>query len=248
TAGVMTYYTCAPFWEETRMDAYFTPHRDLEDVFCKHGMPRDRLFPEGIPVSPECAVPIDTRAEKVAQGLPPDAKHVMIVGGSMGAGDLPDVLQQLAALPKEVYLTIICGNNESLRAQLAARFAGQARIRVCGYVSPLYTAMRSADVLVSKPGGLTTTEAMAQRIPMVLVNPIAGVETLNAAFFAARGLALYAKHVEEMLPLTRRLLYDADAMAKMRICQQKEIPCDASMRIARFLMQQVALRGKGREA
>ncbi len=235
TVGIMTDYTCAPFWEETELDAYITPHPALNAEFEARRMPAAKLHPLGIPVSPDCAPASDAARAKAALGLEPERGHLLVIGGSMGAGNLGQVLAALDGM--DVQLTCVCGNNDGLRAELAARYAGRDGWRIEGYVKPLFPLMDAADVVLSKSGGLTSTEIMTKRLPYVVVNPIVGVETRNAEFFERLGVALYARDAADMRAHARRLLEDADARARMRDAQRRNIHADSSASIAEFALK-----------
>lgn len=240
TAGVMTDYTCAPFWEEVDLDVFYTPSAALTEEYVAHGMKEDRLVPLGIPAAPACQPCTDVRAAKAAQGLAPDVRHVLLIGGSMGAGNLPEVLGELLALPCDVYITVVCGSNARVRAQIESAYPQGGRLRVLGRVQPLFELLDSADVVVTKPGGLTSTEVMQKRLPLVLIHPIEGVETQNATFFEREGAACWAKKSGEAAALVGRFLDDAGLRAAQRAAQARLISGTAAMDIARDLIARAA--------
>lgn len=233
--GIMTDYTCAPFWEETALDAYITPHPALDAEFTARNMPPDKLHPLGIPVNPECAPPASTAQAKRALGLDEARPHLLVIGGSMGAGNLGQVLAALEGV--DAQLTCVCGNNLELLSELKARYAARSDWHIMGYVSPLFPLMDASDVVLSKPGGLTSTEIMTKRLPFVIINPIAGVETRNAEFFERLGVALYARNGDEICQYARRLIDDGGARARMADAQRRNIRVDASADIAEFALK-----------
>lgn len=147
----MTDYNVTLFWEETRLDAYILPHPDLVAPYIAKGMPAERLFPYGIPVTPQIAPERDIAAAKQAYGIDPECKHVIVAGGSMGAGKLPRTVRALdETLPSSVVISAVCGNNAAAKEELEAM--GNPRVRVLGYVSPLNAFLASADVVITKAG------------------------------------------------------------------------------------------------
>lgn len=235
TIGIMTDYTCAPFWEETELDAYITPHPALNAEFEARSMPADRLYPLGIPVSPDCRPTADAAQLKAELGLDPQRPHLLVIGGSMGAGNLGQVLAALEGV--DAQLTCVCGNNAALRDELGSQYAGRAGWRIEGYVKPLFPLMGASDVVLSKSGGLTSTEIMTKRLPFVVINPIVGVETRNATFFEQLGVAYYARNDDDIRNCTHRLLADSAARARMTDAQQRNIHLDASSDIAEFALK-----------
>lgn len=240
TAAVMTDYTCAPFWEEVDMDALYTPSPLLTDEFAAHGVDVSRVVPLGIPASPACVPCADVASAKAAQGLGAQEAHIVLVGGSMGAGNLPQVARELLSLPARV--TVVCGSNERVRARIEAAFADEPRLRVLGQVRPLYDLLDSADVVVTKPGGLTSTEVMQKRLPLVFVSPIEGVETRNAAFLSGEGAALWAKAPGDAARMAGLLLQDARAREAQRAAQARLVSGTAAMDIARDLIARAVAR------
>ena len=158
----------------------------------------------------------------------------------MGAGNLPQVARELLSLPARV--TVVCGSNERVRARIEAAFADEPRLRVLGQVRPLYDLLDSADVVVTKPGGLTSTEVMQKRLPLVFVSPIEGVETRNAAFLSGEGAALWAKAPGDAARMAGLLLQDARAREAQQTAQARLVSGTAAMDIARDLIARAVAR------
>ena len=242
-AMVMTDYTFSPFMEDIKPDVLCVSNKAMLNECREKGLPEGILLPFGIPVSPACKPCTDRAAAKEKVGLSPDTPHVLLVGGSMGAGNLPvTVAKLLPTLPSNARLTVVCGSNEEARKQAEEQFGGDARVHILGRVSPLYNLMASADVLLTKSGGLTTTEAMTIGTPMVIVHPILGCETANAEFFERTGLALYARHLDELPEKTMQLLQNAEARQRMIDIQHREIDPECSGHFADYLIENTKMR------
>ena len=236
-AMVMTDYTLSPFMEDIKPDVLFVSNRAVMDDCRAKGMPEGILKPFGIPVSTNCVPCTDRAAAKEKLGLSPDAPHVLLVGGSMGAGNLPDTISRLLPeLPENARITVVCGTNEEIKREAENEFKADHRVVGLGKVSPLYDLMAGCDVLLTKSGGLTTTEAMTIGTPMVIVNPIVGCETENAKFFERKGLALYARSMAELPEMTARLLNSQTAREQMVEAQHREIDPECSKHIAAYLV------------
>ena len=237
-AMIMTDYTVHPFMEDVQADVMCVSHRGLMKDCLDKCMPQSVLYPFGIPVNPACRPCEDKRSAKIAAGLDPDKKEVLMVGGSMGAGNLPaTITAALSAMGDDAHLTVVCGSNEKVRARCEQLCADEPRVTVCGRISPLYPLMAAADVLLTKSGGLTTTEAMTVGTPMVIVHPIRGCETANAAYFEKRGMAAYARSMEEITGKLRGLLEDDAARGEMIAAQRREIDPDAARKLAACLVK-----------
>ena len=237
TAFIMTDYTCIPFQREVQCDLLFISHRDVEAECIADGMDASSFRTFGIPISSVCR-PFGNKAEaKRAAGLPPQRKEVLLVGGSMGAGNLPDVIDELLpALGNDGHIVAVCGSNTSAREAAQERFADNERVAVLGQVRPLADLMAACDVLVSKSGGLTSTEAMAMNLPFVVYHALEGCETLNAALFERNGMAMWAKDAEELRTCVSRLLCDETTRNAMMSRQRQHVDPFAADRIAQELI------------
>lgn len=242
-AMVMTDYTFSPFMEDIKPDVLCVSNRAMLHECRAKGLPEGILVPFGIPVNPQCKPCTDRAAAKRKIGIDPNTPHVLLVGGSMGAGNLPATVSALLpALPVHARLTVVCGSNQAAKERAEAAFGNDTRVHVLGKVSPLYDLMAAADVLLTKSGGLTTTEAMTIGTPMVIVHPIVGCETANAAFFERTGLALYARDLTELPAKTLQLLNDEAARAQMIAVQHREIDPECSGHFADYLIEKTKLR------
>jgi processive 1,2-diacylglycerol beta-glucosyltransferase len=244
-AMVMTDYTLSPFMEDIQADVLFVSHRGVMPQCLEKHIPEETMVPLGIPVSLKCRPCEDKRAAKEAAGLDPDRKIVLLAGGSMGAGSLPETITAvLAGMEQEDRLMVVCGSNEEVRAQCEAQCQGNPQVTVLGKVTPLYPLLAAADLVATKSGGLTSTETMTIGVPMLVVNPISGCETANADFFAARGMAAYAHSNEDITELTRMLLTNDMAREAMVAAQHREIDPDCARKIAACLIEKTAAMAK----
>lgn len=190
---VATDYTCIPFTEETDCDYYIIPAEDLISEFSSWGIRKDRLAPLGIPVGPEFAEETDKGEAKRRLGLKEDTHYLVLSGGSMGAGDMNRLVGLLAArLEKKPDwdIIVICGSNRELYRELETEYGEDTRIILIGYTNHMADYMRSSDIFMTKPGGLSSTEAAAVGVPLVHISPIPGCENRNLEYFRSRGLSL----------------------------------------------------------
>ncbi len=235
--AVATDYTCIPFWEETELDGYFLPHKDLIPEFTQKGLPKEKLIPTGLPVSGRYRTPIDRKEARAALGLPPDAPVFLVMTGSMGFGDISSfTLDLLLTCPAEARIVILTGNNSPLRERIVRDFAGEARVRTVPFTKDVPLYMSACDVLLSKPGGLTSTEAAVKQVPLVHTRPIPGCETKNAAFFSSRGISLFAGEPKEAAKAAARLSADSGLREQMRRRQREVIPQNAAGEIVDYLL------------
>lgn len=211
---VATDYTCSPYVDHCEMDGYFIPGDELVQEFAETGLPEKRLIPSGIPVR-QCFYSSGSKGsarEKLA--LPADGFVVLLMCGSMGCGPMRKIAKSLSErLPEGSTVVVICGRNERLYESMED-LAG-SRLRLLGYTKNVENYMDAADMIVTKPGGLSATEAANKHLPMVFINAVGGCEGKNFTHFLARGYAVGSKEPEEVLELTLELAKRPDRLAQM---------------------------------
>ena len=227
---IATDYVCIPFTEETDCDAYVIPAADLAGDFIRRGLPRARLQPLGIPVSSAFETDVSRDEARRVLGLEEEGRLALISGGSMGASQIGAIARRLHACGGAWRAVIICGSNERLRDELTAGY-GES-FRILGQTDQMALYMKACDVYITKPGGLSSTEAACAGVPLVHMAPIPGCETLNRRYFTARGMSLALDSPEEeLLPLLSRLTEGGEAAAMAR-SQREHLPRGAAGRIA----------------
>ena len=176
--AVATDYACIPFWEETNCDYYVVPHKDLIPEFASCGIPEEKLLPLGIPVRPAFARPASKEDVRRHLGLPENAPLFLVMSGSMGFGKVHLLTHELVSrLENGEQAVIICGNNKKRMRSLRLQFHKNPNVHIIGFTRHVAEYMAAADVLFTKPGGLSSTEAAVRRVPLVHTDPIPGCET-----------------------------------------------------------------------
>ncbi len=236
--AVATDYTCIPFWEETELDGYFLPHKDLIPEFTGKGIPGEKLIPTGLPVSRRF---LSRQCQKEARqklGLPSGAPVFLVMTGSMGFGDISSfTLDLLLTCPKESRIVILTGNNQPLKAKIDRDFRQESRVTAVPFTRDVPLYMDACDVLLSKPGGLTSTEAAVKNVPLVHTRPIPGCETKNAQFFSSRGMSLAVQNPKEAAAAAAKLAESEKLREKMRRLQRGGIPFRAAENIVNYLLE-----------
>lgn len=237
-AAIGTDYTCIPFWEETELDYYFLPHEDLIAEYTSRGVPAGKLLPYGIPVKQSFISETDRLTARNKCHLPLDVPIFLVMSGSMGFGKLAVFAAQLALRCQNgEHIIIICGSNEKIRRILSKEFHFNDRVHILGYTEHVALYMDACDVIFTKPGGLTSTEALVKNIPIVHTAPIPGCETANRNFFGARHLSVSSKHLSRQIQLGRRLLQDEPFRMEMLAAQKQHRKPDAAIHIIKKLEQ-----------
>lgn len=228
TIFVATDYTCIPFTEETDCDAYVIPHPDLLGEFEGRGIPREKLYPLGIPVRRAFRQEISRADARKALGLDPNETYLLVSGGSMGAGVLKRAVQELSRqFGASAHLIVICGTNRRLYRSLEKKYSSSVTLLQTTDQMALY--LSACDLYLTKPGGLSTTEAAVMGLPLVTLHPIPGCETKNATFFISHHFAISLAQIRSGV--------GPDLWRYMSQQQRKNIPPDSAERICDLAVQ-----------
>ena len=187
-----TDYTCSPIVNQLDVDAWLIPHPALIPEFADYGIPTEKLIPTGIPVRSGFMRKRDRAAARQALNLPEDGRIALFSCGSMGAGPMGRVVPMLLdALPEGALLVTVCGSNRALEHALTELNAPE-KLKVLGFTEHMADYMDAADLFLTKPGGLSVTEAAHKHLPMLLINAVPGVESRNLKFMESIGCAMTA--------------------------------------------------------
>lgn len=236
---VATDYTCSPYVAESQADVYMIPDEKLRGEFMNCGIPGDRIRPTGIPVRQVFFQPRRQAQSRSALGLPLDKKIILLICGSMGCGPMKQLARELTRrLPEKAMLVAICGRNEKLREELL-ELGNLPNLRVQGFTTDMPLYMDAADLLLTKPGGLSSTEAAAKRLPMIFIDAVGGCEGRNLEFYTGHNLATAGSDVEELTELVCAKLRDPGALAAMARTLEENFPHNGAVEICDCVVGQV---------
>lgn len=188
--GIVTDYTLHPFWDDVPLvEGIVIGSEYLSYRLEQKGIEKERILPFGIPVHPKYRTSVKKEEARETLGLRPDTFTLLCMSGSMGYGRIESVISSLDALPNDMQMLCVCGRNEEAYSTLTRMFF-KKDIHVYGFVDNVDLMMDAADCVVTKPGGLTTTECLVKGLPMVFINPIPGQEQRNIDFFVNTGTAI----------------------------------------------------------
>ena len=229
--AIATDYTCQPFWEDLECDYYILPHEDLIDEYASRGLPREKLRAFGIPVSSKFSREENRCDARKLLNLPEEEPLFLVMGGSMGSGHILTFTERLLDEVKNGTIAVICGSNQKLLSAMEERFGREPRVRLIGFTNDVANYMSACDVLYTKPGGLTSTEALVRNVPLIHTAPIPGCETENSRFFAEHGISISAHSIEEQIRYGCDLAQNAAIQHEMQRRQSKNAHPDAAQRI-----------------
>ncbi|NGP46737.1 glycosyltransferase, partial [Bacillaceae bacterium SIJ1] len=186
-----------------------------------------RIKVSGIPVMPSFEENSDHHLLCKKYKFDPDKKIVVIMAGAHGVLKHTDRIAQKLSGYENSQLVIVCGHNRKLKEKLQREHQNNPNIIVLGYVNYMDDLMKIAEVMVTKPGGITLTEAINVRLPLVLYKAVPGQERENAEFFHAEEAAVQVDHIDDMIAATQRILSDEAYRAKLQ-ANMANLHCPAS--------------------
>ena len=207
--AVLTDYLPHSYWLAGNVERYFAASPEAGDKLAADGAPRERISVTGIPIDfPQ------KRGEIAARR---GALRVLVMGGSQGIGPLEKVILSLDQLKENFEMTVLTGRNRKLFKKLS-RLDTTLRKKTffAGYTENILRHFQSADLLISKPGGLTIAQAMAYGLPLIFIDPIPGQEARNAAYLTAHKAALEARSEKEAAALVSDLLRSPEKIESLK--------------------------------
>jgi processive 1,2-diacylglycerol beta-glucosyltransferase len=181
---VVTDFDVHKIWLIDGIDEYCVASDWTRERLAALGVDPAKIVATGIPLDEKFTRPFDKKDVRRRLGLDPAAFTVLVSTSSFGFGPIEALAEYFSTLQ----LIIICGHNKQLHARLTAR--GNPRHKVCAFVDNMEQLMAAADVMVTKPGGLSVTEALALQLPLVFFSAIPGQEAGNVRVLAAHGIGI----------------------------------------------------------
>ncbi|MCA9393436.1 MAG: hypothetical protein KC900_04460 [Candidatus Omnitrophica bacterium] len=206
----VTDYDVHRIWLGSGVDRYCAASDWTGNKLRRLGVADDRISVTGIPCSKKFAVHRDSGDMRRQLGLETGAFTVLVATGSFGIGPIEEIIDSL----EDFQIIVVCGHNASLYQRLQEKAA--QHVKVMGLVDNMHELMAAADVMVSKPGGLSVTEALVSRLPLIFFNAIPGQETQNVRILAEHCLGISGCTIAEIAVKLRELRASPETFAEMR--------------------------------
>jgi processive 1,2-diacylglycerol beta-glucosyltransferase len=230
---IITDFTDHSYWLHPNTDQYLVGSEQVKQRLISLGVMPQKIRSTGIPIRKQFTE-TPSRVELAAKyDLNPDQFTILIMGGGEGfIGKGVSTIHAFEKLTKQVQLIIVCGRNKKLQKQLAEELAfTKHKVQVMGYCENVNELMAVSDLMISKPGGVTTSEAMAMELPLVIYNPLPGQEEDNANYLVKSGLAVLAENEQDLIWKIQEMTHDSFSLwsmkSKTKIFQTKTSSFDA---------------------
>jgi len=239
---IVTDFDVHAMWLVHHYERYFVALDEARAYLLALGIPAEKITVSGIPIDPVFAVKKDKQEMRAKHGLAPDRTTILLSAGGFGVGSVDALVHSLLPLQHRAQVVAICGRNEELKqrlTKLAARAKSDANVllKPFGYTKEMDELMTASDLVLGKPGGLTTSEALAKGLVFVIVNPIPGQEERNSDHLLEGAVAIRCNNLPTLSYKLDRLLSDPDRVKAMQRNSQRMGHPNAAKEIVERLMQ-----------
>lgn len=236
--GVLTDYAPHSYWIFDKVDRYIVPSAETGRKLIDNGVDPDRIMPYGIPIDSKFQNNPDRKEVFRRLSLEPDVSTVLVMGGTQGLGPIKELVVMLDRSPLSLQMIIACGTNKRLFGWLENRKRNfKKKTIILPFADNIDELMRIATVIVTKPGGITTAEALASGLPMLIVNPLPGQEAMNTKFLLNEGVAVKAQSAADIVIVLEELLYNKNKLKIMSDKARSLSKPDSSIAIARLMLE-----------
>ena len=223
---IVTDFDVHAMWLVHHYERYFVAVEEARVYLEALGIPPEKITVSGIPIDPVFALKKDKQEMRAKHGLAADRTTILLSAGGFGVGSVDALVHALMPLQHRAQIVAICGRNEELKkrlTKLAARAKPDATVTLkpFGYTKEMDELMTASDLVLGKPGGLTTCEALAKGLVFVIVNPIPGQEERNSDHLLEGAVAIRCNNLPTMSYKLDRLLSDPDRFAAMQANSRK---------------------------
>jgi processive 1,2-diacylglycerol beta-glucosyltransferase len=220
-AIVVTDFDAQAMWLCHHYEQYFVALEETQAYLQAIGIPADKMTVSGIPIDPVFAEHKDKQAMRTKHGLRQDVTTILISAGGFGVGAMDQLVASLFQMKHPVQIAAICGRSEELKKRMENLARSRTRhppvsLKVVGFTTEMDELMAASDMVLGKPGGLTTSEALAKGLVFVIVNPIPGQEERNSDHLLEAGAGIRCNNLPALAWKLDRLLDNPKRFATMQ--------------------------------
>lgn len=234
--AVLTDYIPHSYWVYDSVSYYITPSEEVAERLMKKGVPAGKIKSLGIPFDPKFNEEVSKAEVMRKLNLNQDIPALLIMGGGQGLGPIKTIVKSLEKVEGDLQELIVTGTNKKLYNSLIRIKNYKKNIHVFGFVDNINELMSISSIIITKPGGVTTSEALAKRIPMIIVKPIPGQEESNTVYLTEKEAAVKIDEPKEINLAVEELLFNKRKLTHLSDCAGRIGKPYASLDIARFLL------------
>lgn len=238
--SVITDYRVHSFWVVPYVDRYFVACERTKADLSGWGIFDDKISVTGIPISSKFSLKLDRNNLERKFGLDAGLFTALIIGGGFGVGPVEELVRKIGALKLNAQFLIVCGYNKDLLEKINTLIQSlKLKANVYGFVDNVHELMSVSNVLVTKSGGLTSSEAMAKGLATIFVKPIPGQEKRNSNVLRLANAAMIAKNVDEARQKIKELFENRDLLNKMSAAASKIAKSDSARNVIDIICTQI---------
>lgn len=222
---VLTDYSLHEIWIYGEVDIYFVATESMREELSTHSRPNQEIYATGIPINRNFG------NVKAVRAVVPT---ILVMGGGLGLGSIEETLTELNAVELPLKIVVVVGQNEALLTRLK-NLPMRHEVELLGFVENVHELMAAADLLITKPGGLTIAEAFAVGLPMLLHAPIPGPEARNAEYAILNGSAM-SVGAKKVSSIVTELLANPRRLDEMKLQARSLGKLSAAINISELLM------------
>lgn len=238
--AVLTDYAPHSYWINQGVDYYIVPDGEMKNRFIMKGVSPDAIKVYGIPIRSRFAQQLDKAPIAARWGLNLEVPVLLIMGGGQGMGPIRQIVESLLAISMPLQLIVLAGTNKKLHQWLGqVRVTKDKKLLSLDYTGSVDELMEVSTLIITKPGGLTTSESLAKGLPMVIVDPLPGQEMRNTDFLLEKGIGIRIDQTHDISEEVEVLLKSSERLSAMRKAAYENAKPHAALDIARLILDQL---------
>ncbi len=223
-AAALTDFHTYNFWINKETDLYFVPNDEAKDFLMKNNVEESKINVTGIPINFKNKV---TKRNNKKLGL-------LILGGGAGIGNIKNIVYNLDSIKDLTNIYVIAGNNLNLKKVLEKSHIPK---KVLGYTNNIESIYAMSDLVITKPGGLTTAELMSIPLPIIITDPLPGQEQRNTEYLIKNGVAIKIDNIKELPTIIKDLINNKEKLLNLKNNSKKLSNPDAALKVAKIINQ-----------
>lgn len=205
--NIVTDYQFHKSWLTKGATRYYVATEESKKHFEEVGVSSDKIKIMGLPIGKQFDEKIDKKSWLEVNGLSSVENTILLAAGAFGVtSNFSEIISTILSNELNTQIVVICGKNKNLREELQENYKENTNVKILGFTNNIREWMQSSDILVTKAGGVTISEALASNIPLILFNPVPGQEMENALYFEKKEMAYIAKSNDDVIKFISKLL------------------------------------------
>ena len=236
--AILTDYAPHTYWIHEGVDAYIVPSSETGNTFIKKGVPSEKIKTFGTPINPLFEIPLKRNDIYSKTGLSSKKPVILVMGGTHGIGPDEKFIKTLNDSPQDLQIIVITGANKKLFKKIKnVEHIFRKKLILMSFAHNVHELMEISDIIITKPGGLTTAEALAKSLPIIILNPLPGQEDLNTKMLVDKGMAVRALDERDAVRLVQELLDNPNRIKKMQKAIKANAKPHSATDVAEFLLK-----------